>query len=154
MIAQAFAELPNECVGLLAAKPENRGDSIRVERRYPLVNALAGPVEYLAGWLVPGGLRAQLVNGLASQVEYLSSDTSLLAAHVDMRESGLDMVGVYHSHPTTEPVPSRKDLGRNFYGLYVVHFIISLKEQTPVVRGWWLMETDYREAEWEVVDDD
>ena len=46
MIAQAFAELPNECVGLLAAKAENRGDSIRVERRYPLVNALAGPVEY------------------------------------------------------------------------------------------------------------
>jgi proteasome lid subunit RPN8/RPN11 len=128
IIAQAFAELPNECVGLLAAKLEPTGDLIRVERRYPLVNALASPVEYL------------------------SDDDSMLAAHSDMRKHGLDIVAVYHSHPTTEPVPSRKDRERN-YSPEVVNFIISLKGPEPVMRGWWLTDTDYREAEWECVDD-
>ena len=152
MLAQAFAEFPNECVGLLAAKLDNPDVWIRVERRYALVNALASPVEYLAGWVVPGGVLAQLINAQASSVEYLSSDTSMLAAHVDMRENGLDIVAVYHSHPTTEPIPSRKDLERN-YSPDVVNFILSLKGPTPVMRGWWLTETDFREAEWECLDE-
>jgi proteasome lid subunit RPN8/RPN11 len=128
MIAQAFAELPNECCGLLAAKLENSGGLIRVERHYPLVNALASPVEYL------------------------SEDRSMFAAVRDMLSNGLDIVAVYHSHPTSEPVPSGKDRERN-YSPDVVNFIISLKELTPVVRGWWLTETDHREAEWECVAD-
>jgi proteasome lid subunit RPN8/RPN11 len=129
IVAQAFAELPNECVGLLAAKRENAEAVIRVERCYPLMNALASPVEYL------------------------SDDASMLAADRDMRKNGLDIVAVYHSHPTTEPIPSRKDLERN-YSSTVVNFIISLKGPTPLMRGWWLTETDFREAEWECFDED
>src|SRR5438270_778344 len=40
MLAQAVAELPNECCGLLA------GRAGRVSHRYPLTNALASPVRY------------------------------------------------------------------------------------------------------------
>ena len=78
----------------------------------------------------------------------------LAAEHAkDMRAQGLEIVAVYHSHPTTEPVPSRKDLERR-YSEDVVHFIISLKDREPLMRGWWLREDQYAEANWEIVDGD
>src|SRR5262245_60557524 len=123
MIAQALAERPNECCGLLAGVV---ADGVgRVSRRYPLVNEAASPVEYL------------------------SEPRSLLQAHRDMWKSNLDVLAVYHSHPTSHPVPSRKDLERNF-SEEVVNLIISLAQDPPRVRAWWLVASDYREADWEV----
>src|SRR5438128_8101176 len=43
MIDQARAELPNECCGLLAGVIEE--GVARVVRRFPLINAVASPVE-------------------------------------------------------------------------------------------------------------
>ncbi len=125
MVAQAQAELPNECCGLLGGRVE--GEAARVEARYPLVNAAGSPVEYDA------------------------DAHELLRAHRDMRQRGLDHLAVYHSHPTSEPVPSKKDLARNAHGEIIVHFIISLKGGEPVVRAWRLEDATFREAEWEVV---
>jgi proteasome lid subunit RPN8/RPN11 len=82
-------------------------------------------------------------------VEYLSEPESMFRADRDIRRRGLDYVAVYHSHPTSPPVPSKKDLARNFSD-DVVNFIISLTTDPPLVRGWWLTATDYREAEWSV----
>jgi [CysO sulfur-carrier protein]-S-L-cysteine hydrolase len=124
MINQAQAEFPNECCGLLAGTIGADGLA-RVERRYPLVNALASPTEYE------------------------SEPRSMLAAEKDRRKHNLEFLAVYHSHPITAPVPSRKDRERNYMG-EVMHFIIGLRDE-PEVRGWWLTEDDHREAEWEVV---
>ena len=44
MVAQAQAELPNECCGLLAGRID--AGVGRVEQRYPLVNELTSPVEF------------------------------------------------------------------------------------------------------------
>jgi proteasome lid subunit RPN8/RPN11 len=71
----------------------------------------------------------------------------------DMRRLGLEIVAIYHSHPTTEPVPSRTDLERN-YSAEVVNFIISLGGKKACMRGWWLDEKGYREAEWDWVDEE
>jgi proteasome lid subunit RPN8/RPN11 len=90
-----------------------------------------------------------LVNAAVSPVEYLSDGRGMLAADKDMRRRGLELLAVYHSHPTSEPVPSRKDLAMN-YSPEVVNLIISLATSPPTVRGWWLTEVDYREAEWSV----
>jgi [CysO sulfur-carrier protein]-S-L-cysteine hydrolase len=120
MLAQALDERPNECCGLLAGVID--GDVGRVTHRYALVNELHSPVEYNAE-----------VRGL-------------IAAHKDMRERGIDVLATYHSHPTSAPVPSKKDLAAN-YSVDTVSLIISLLHETPVVRGWWLTETDYREAD-------
>jgi len=120
MLEQARADLPNECCGLLAGTVE--GGVGRVVERYALVNELASPVEFV------GDARSHF------------------AAEKDMRRKGLDVLAVYHSHPTTAPVPSRKDLDRN-YSEDVVNLIISLAGPGPVVRGWWLTATAYREAE-------
>jgi proteasome lid subunit RPN8/RPN11 len=140
MLTQARAELPNECCGLLAGRPVSAGEPcdapagpgqasplVRVVRRYPLVNAAQSPKEYDA------------------------DSRGMFEAFRDMRDQGLEHVAIYHSHPTSEPVPSRTDLERNFYGDSVIYFIISLKANKPELRGWWLA-LDYQEAEWEFCD--
>jgi proteasome lid subunit RPN8/RPN11 len=125
MVAQAKAELPNECCGLLAGVT-NESQVGRVLQRYPLVNNAASPTEYLA------------------------NDRTLFDAFRDMHERNLDLLAIYHSHPTSDPVPSKTDLERNYFE-NVVHLIISLKAREPVMRGWWLGEKEFREAEWETV---
>ncbi len=126
MLNQARVELPNECCGLLAGRiSDNVG---KVEQRYPLVNDLASPREYNAE---PKGL---------------------FAAFKDMRSRCLDLLAIYHSHPTSEPIPSRADLDRNAYGPDLVYVIVGLQEATPVVRAWRLFERDFQEAVWEVVE--
>lgn len=129
MIQQAQAELPNECCGLLAGTIDTTGPSpqARVLRRYPLVNAAASPREYL------------------------SDPRSMFAADRDMRRRSLETLAIYHSHPTTEAVPSKTDLERN-YTPSVMNLIVSLAGAQPVIRAWWLEDKAYREAEMEIVE--
>jgi proteasome lid subunit RPN8/RPN11 len=123
MLAHAKAELPAECCGLLAG---TMSDGIgRVTLHLPLVNALASPTEYE------------------------SEPRSMLAAHKAMRASGTEVLAVYHSHPTSDPVPSQRDRERN-YGENVVNLIIGLRGAEPEVRGWWLTAEAAHEAVWEV----
>src|SRR4051794_2063632 len=88
MVAHAAEDRRRECCGLLAGR-EVEGIN-RAERIY------------------------RLVNELDSGVEFLSEPRSMLAAVRDMMAAGLDVVAVYHSHPTTRPVPSGKDRERNY----------------------------------------
>jgi [CysO sulfur-carrier protein]-S-L-cysteine hydrolase len=123
MFVQAQTELPNECCGLLAGRV---ADGIgQVVKRYPLKNTAASPVEYL------------------------SDPADMFAAERDMRRQGLEVLAVYHSHPTSEALPSRTDRERN-YSTQIVNLIISLKGGTPVMRGWWLTEDSSAEADWEI----
>lgn len=129
MLEQARAELPNECCGLLAGKITDepgqppRG---RVLACFPLINELASPVEFL------------------------SEGKSILQATRDMERRALDLLAIYHSHPTTDPIPSRKDRERSYYGPEVMNLIISLKEAAPRMAGWWLTTEEHREAKWEM----
>src|SRR5438067_13873196 len=86
MIEQARAEQPNECCGLLAGV--TAGEAGQVRCRYPLVNAAASPALFE------------------------SDPRSTFDADRDMRRRGLEVLAVYHSHPTSAPVPSRTDLER------------------------------------------
>jgi proteasome lid subunit RPN8/RPN11 len=127
MLAQAQAELPNECCGILAGTivNGNKGRLGQVVRRYPLVNAAASPIEYL------------------------SEPKSHFAADRDMRALRIDVLAVYHSHPTSEPIPSKKDREQNYWP-DAMHLIISLMRAEPLMRAWWLTAEDFREAEWEL----
>jgi proteasome lid subunit RPN8/RPN11 len=129
MVAQAVAEQPNECCGLLGGVVETCSDGSRVGRvvkRYPLVNEAQSPNEFF------------------------NAGKDMFAATRDMRECSLDTLAVYHSHPDGAPVPSKKDLARN-WSEEVVNVIISLTTTPPTVRAWWLTETDYREAKWVLI---
>lgn len=132
MIAHAQSAYPNECCGLLAGRRRAGSDRSESEtigevtRHFPLANELASPTEYQS---VP------------------------FKANKDMRNEGLELLAIYHSHPSSEPVPSRKDIERNYYGGEIVHLIISLKDKQPLMRGWRLGETAYSEVEWEWIDE-
>jgi proteasome lid subunit RPN8/RPN11 len=132
MVEQARSELPNECCGLLAGpKPGPLGGEANLGlalRCYPLVNALASPVEYE------------------------SEPKCMFQAVKDMRQHGIDVLAVYHSHPTSAPVPSGKDMARN-YSPDVINLIISLAGREPEVRAWWIDEGGYVGAEWELIND-
>lgn len=123
VVAHARAELPNECCGALAGLID--GDTGRVTQHFPVRNDLASPTEYATNAL------------------------DLMAAFRATHETGTELLAMYHSHPTSDPVPSRKDLDRNTYGETVVHLIIGLVGE-PEVRGWWLAETEFRPAEVEI----
>ena len=92
-----------------------------------------------------------LRNDLASPTEYAANPRDLLTASKAMREAGTDPLAVYHSHPTSDPVPSRKDRERNYWGETVVHVIIGLAGDEADVRAWWITEAEYRPAEWSVI---
>jgi [CysO sulfur-carrier protein]-S-L-cysteine hydrolase len=124
LLAHAESAAPLECVGLLAG--EVRDGVAVVKVHFPLVNALASPVAY----------EAEL--------------KGLLAAHRKMRELGLREVAIYHSHPTSAPVPSRTDLQRNGYGEEIIHLILGRETEAWLPRAWLLGENDYWPVEMEV----
>jgi proteasome lid subunit RPN8/RPN11 len=124
MLWHARAEQPLECCGLLAGIVRD-DDIAEVLLRYPLVNAAAGPRDFE------------------------SEPESLLAAWNHIRRQRWEVLAVYHSHPTSPPTPSRKDLSLN-WSPDVVNFIVSLVESPPTVAAWWLTQEGYRAAEWRI----
>lgn len=126
MIEHSRAELPNECCGLLAGHIK-KGE-----------------------WIADAIERYELINEMKSPSEFVSEPRSHLNAERDIRGRGLEVLAVYHSHPTSEPIPSKRDLERN-YSERVMNLIIGLAESAPKVRAWWLTESRYDDAEIELV---
>src|SRR6266545_647916 len=100
VFAHAREEAPLECCGLLAGTITD-GVGV-VTARYGIENVVR------------------------SATEYETDARGMLHAFRDMRERGIELLAIYHSHPTSEPVPSRRDIDRNTYGDSVVHLIVSL----------------------------
>ncbi len=120
MVRQALEECPSECCGLLAG------------RRQPW------------GWAAEDVF--PLVNELKSATRFRSEPRSLLSALRLIEHRGLDVVGIYHSHPMTEAIPSMTDLAWRWAD-GVADLIISLAEEAPVVRAWSLGERDFEELQ-------
>jgi proteasome lid subunit RPN8/RPN11 len=94
---EARAAAPYECCGFLAG----RGDLIHA--LYPLRNVAERPL-----------------------VEYFADVREVLAAFRTMRTRGEELLGIYHSHPTSAASPSATDIERAYYP-EAVYFIISLQ---------------------------
>lgn len=87
MLEQARREAPRECCGLLA------GSNGRVVRRYPTTN----------------------VDN--SDTTYTIDSRELFRIHREVREEGLEILSVYHSHtlPASRAFPSATDVNRAFW---------------------------------------
>src|SRR5262245_56161681 len=84
--AEAERARPAECCGVLVG----RGD--RVTDVFPVPNTAEDRL-----------------------ARYEMDPAELWAARRRARDEGLDVLGFYHSHPRTPPVPSSRDVGRAYY---------------------------------------
>jgi len=89
MIRQADAGYPEEVCGLLAGSIDGRiGSAVRLY-----------PVE----------------NGLHSTVAYEMEPLAQVRAMIAIESEGLELVGIYHSHPTGPASPSPSDVAQAWY---------------------------------------
>ena len=96
IIAHAREDAPRECCGLLIGKP----------------GAIARCV------------RAKNLDATATR--YLIDPEDHFAAIRAARAEGLEVIGAYHSHPSSAPVPSPTDMAEANSGSDFVYVIVSL----------------------------
>ncbi len=106
IVAHARSVFPEECCGLVAAP--SGGGPVRV---IPMENALHSPVRYEM------------------------NPKEQFQVQKDLRREGLEMWGIYHSHPATRPYPSETDVRLAFYPeLY--YLLTSLAEDPPPLKAY------------------
>ena len=86
MVAHAKSTFPNECCGAMLGVMD--GDAKTVRRAVPLQNAFNG--------------------GQAERYELRPED--LLNADREARSAGMDLIGIFHSHPDCDAYFSQTDL--------------------------------------------
>lgn len=122
LIAHAKKESPNEACGILAgAISGDEGENREVKKIYEMVNADK------------------------SATRFFMDPKEQLKTLKGIRSLGLEMVGVYHSHPHSPAHPSAHDVELAFYP-EVSHVIISLKDiKSPVLRSFRIIEGKIKE---------
>jgi proteasome lid subunit RPN8/RPN11 len=117
MIAHAREEAPNEACGILA------GNSGRVLRLYRTANAALSPTAYR----------------LHPDEQY--------RIFRDIEDRGLEILGIYHSHPSSSAIPSETDI-RQAYSSEVSCVMISLRDPAdPQVRAFRITEDGFDEQD-------
>ena len=104
----ARSALPNECVGFLAGISSGQVSAV-----FPLVN----------------------VAGDASRF-YAAEPSGVIRALKAIKNQHLELIGIYHSHPRHEAVPSKTDLEKAAWD--VPYLILDVQRQTA--RAWVLLD--------------
>lgn len=123
IIAHTKEEDPNECCGLLAGADET------VTRLFRIFNSEQSPNLYLM------------------------EPKEQFAAFKTMRNEGLTLLAIYHSHTHSPAYPSQTDIRLAYYpeARYV---IVSLENRTaPVMRMFRIIEEKVSEEKWETARD-
>jgi proteasome lid subunit RPN8/RPN11 len=146
MLAHARELDPFECCGLLAGK----GGS--VTRHYRIANTVARDVRAVtvfdeANVKQLGDLSATT----RAEVAYFMDPKEMLAAFKDMRERGLELAVIYHSHTHSPAYPSMTDVGLAYYP-DAAYVIVSLEDKAkPDVRAYWIRNGQVLPAEFQAV---
>jgi [CysO sulfur-carrier protein]-S-L-cysteine hydrolase len=136
MLAHVRSEPQIECCGLLAGRGEPGSAASGAD-------AEETPCE------ITEILRAE--NALRSATQYEIAPKELLRMHREMRERGLELMGIYHSHPRGENAPSATDIEKAYYP-DVAYVILSPREDAPrPVRAFWIREGVVSELEIEEI---
>jgi proteasome lid subunit RPN8/RPN11 len=96
-----------------------------------------------AGEIV-AAVRAQNLAG--SPNRFLIDPKDHINALRHARANGLDVVGFYHSHPRSAPIPSPTDLEESSYRHHL-YMIVSLDSDPPGFGLYWLGEMDFQRIE-------
>ena len=117
IIKQCIRELPDEACGILAGRGE------KVEKVYEMANADK------------------------SAATFFMDAKEQFKVMKEIRNSGLEMVGIYHSHAASEAYPSSHDVEMAFYP-EVSYVIVSLLDKNkPDVRSFKIKESKIEEEE-------
>lgn len=133
IISQSKREAPNEACGILAGR-EGKVDpstSLRVNGEH------SRTVEKVY----------EMTNRDKSPSTYFMDAKEQLKVMKEMRNLGLEMVGIYHSHVASAAYPSAHDVELAFYP-DVAYLIISLKDRdNPDIRSFKIVEGKVTEEE-------
>lgn len=110
LIAQAFADFPRETCGLIGGI--RRGKIDQASEIIPIQNTAPDPIH-----------------------AYHMDERALAAALTGLEKRGLTLVGIYHSHPQGDPVPSSQDIREAAYP-DTAYLIIGMKGDTPQLAAW------------------
>lgn len=117
IIDQAKLAGQNEGCGILVGKNN------RVEKIYKMTNTSDSPATC-----------------------YFMDPLEQLQVQKEIRQLGLELIGIFHSHPSSSAYPSKKDVELAFYP-EVVYVIISLQQESPVLRAFRITEGTIKEEE-------
>ena len=122
LVAHAKAGYPNEACGILAGAAGGEAG-----RFYPMRNTDE------------------------ASISYFMDPKEQLMVFKAMRESGVEMRGIFHSHVASEAYPSQKDVRLAFYP-EVSYLILSLSDmEKPVLRSFKINEEKVIEEEIHIV---
>jgi len=122
MVTHCTACYPNEACGILA------GTGSRVTKVYPMSNSEPSPVSY---FMEP-----------KEQFRVMK----------ELRQKGLSMLAIFHSHPQSPAFPSAKDVSLAFYD-DAVYLIIGLTNlESPEIKAYTIIEEHVRESSLRILD--
>lgn len=119
MIAHVDAQFPLEACGLLA------GRGVRVESVLEVTNQAQSPTRYVM-----------------DPIEQLN-------AFEEIESQGLDLLGIFHSHPAGPEIVSPTDIAQAAYA--VVYVILSRVDNGWRARGFWIENGGFKEVDLEVL---
>jgi proteasome lid subunit RPN8/RPN11 len=81
-----------------------------------------------------------ITNTAASAREYEMDPSELIATMRSLRDSGEQLIAIFHSHPHGPAEPSKTDVGRAYYP-EAAHLIVSLAEpKRPLAAGFRIID--------------
>jgi [CysO sulfur-carrier protein]-S-L-cysteine hydrolase len=121
IIAQAHAEAPNECCGIIATQA---GKAVAVH-----------PVRNVAD---------------QAPFRYEMDGMEQYRVQTAIEDAGHELGAIYHSHTRSDPVPSQTDINLAFYP-DAVYVIVGVKHDEPDVRAWRIVKGEVSREPLEVV---
>jgi [CysO sulfur-carrier protein]-S-L-cysteine hydrolase len=88
--------------------------------------------------------RLQMTNADKKEDHFTFDPEEQWAAYKFAEKEGLDIIGVYHSHPAHPALPSPEDI-RLAYDPNLLYVIVSLMEGKRTVRGFYIEDGKVRE---------
>jgi [CysO sulfur-carrier protein]-S-L-cysteine hydrolase len=169
----AYAEAPRECCGLLLGRfappdsPSAPPGSLRLVKGANVIDSMEaedaaraiGEELGLGGEGGGGGFSIPLPdvltveeavptrNASSEPTRYLVEPEDHFRILREARRRGLDIVGAYHSHAITQPVPSETDLAEAHpHFLYVIASPDWDTGEGSDIRAWWLVGGNFQEV--------
>ncbi len=136
MLVHAAAEAPMECCGLLAGREET------VTQIYQIRNLPPDDPQFIEKF-------ADLDVPRDPRLRYLMDPREQMWAFKNIRHNGLTLLGIYHSHPHSPAYPSATDIRLAFYP-DPCYLIVSLKDESPVVNCFRILDGKVEAAPYEV----